>query len=101
MKWNPKAAKFGKVKVGRSKVRTIKIKNGGRQPLTGSAQEQGMAQFALDADSIQFTVNPKGSSAIAVRFTPTAPGPASGSIHITSSDPAHPSVTIGLSGTGK
>jgi hypothetical protein len=101
MKWNPKAAKFGKVRVGQSKVRTIKIKNGGHQPLTGSAQEQGMAQFALGADSIQFTVNPKGASSIAVRFTPTSPGPASGSIKITSSDPAHRSVTIGLSGTGK
>ncbi len=101
LKWIPKAIKFGKVRVGQSKVRTLKIKNTGMETLTCSVQQPGMAQFTLGSGAEQFTVKPKGSASIAVRFTPTTTGPASSSIQLTSSDSAHTSVKVGLIGTGK
>jgi hypothetical protein len=102
LKWQPKAVKFGKTKVGgHSKPRTILIKNAGTVTMTGAVQASQGTSFAVNSGVGSFTMQPKGSRSVVVQFAPTRAGAAVSSVVITSSDPTHRSVSIKLSGTGK
>jgi cell division septation protein DedD len=100
LKWRPKAVKFGKVGVGAgAKSHTLSIKNAGTATLSVSLRSSS-APFAISSGGEGFTVNPKNSHAVTIEFQPVSPTAASGSLQILSSDPAHPSVEVPLSGTG-
>ncbi|MDO8431454.1 MAG: choice-of-anchor D domain-containing protein [Candidatus Binatus sp.] len=101
LKWNPKAVKFGKVKVGnRSKVRVIRIKNTGHETLFGSVKAATGSSFAITSEAGPFSLPPKQSRALAVQFTPTRIGAEHGSVGITSGDPLRRSVSVSLGGVG-
>jgi hypothetical protein len=57
-------------------------------------------RFATSPTSVPFTLEPGASRELLVTFRPTSVGLASGTLTLTTDDPASPSVSIPLSGTG-
>ena len=77
--------------------RTLKVENSGKVILVAGVPTTS-APFPVNGG--EFTVNPHGSMAVTIQFTPTVKGKERGELTITSSDPKHRSVTVKVSGTG-
>ena len=97
----PTSVDFGQVATGSTNTQTVALQNFGPGPMqvnslsvtgTGFTLGAGLAQtpFDLGTDSVS----------IGVQFAPTQAGAQSGSLTITTSDPAHPSIVVSLRGTG-
>jgi hypothetical protein len=98
LKLHPTSIKFGKVAVGSHSVsRQIQIENAGTATLVAGVPTQG-APFVVSGG--EFMVNPHGSMAVTIEFSPTVTGAAHGVLTITSTDPKHRTVTVKVSGTG-
>jgi hypothetical protein len=99
----PKSFAFGKVAIGNTRKHTLTIKNLGLGVLHGSidASSLGQGPFSIVGAAGDFTLNHGKTLKIIVQFVPTASGPASAALTIASDDPAHPSVSITLTGSGK
>jgi sugar lactone lactonase YvrE len=95
---NTRSINFGKVEVGSSKSKTVKIKDKGKRNLAVMALSPA-EPFSCPGG--QMLIGPKANKSYVVTFQPTSSGPATGSMTILSSDPSNPSVNISLSGTGK
>lgn len=54
----------------------------------------------VGAPTLPLTIAAAGSVAVTVRFNPSAPGPRSAALTVATSDPAHASLGVALSGTG-
>lgn len=89
---------FGDVAICLSKPLTLSIHNSGAVALTVSAIGTGGPPFSVSPSNL--VVGAGATLPVTVTYTPTALGPANGSLTITCDDPAnaHPSVT--LSGNG-
>ncbi|MBI5684477.1 MAG: choice-of-anchor D domain-containing protein [Verrucomicrobia bacterium] len=98
----PASLAFGTVNVGANGTMTAMISNTGSLAANvTSLTLTGSLNFSLvGAPATPFAVAPGGSSTITVRYTPSAAGAASGSLAIATTDPAHPSLSVALSGTG-
>ncbi len=95
---NPLDAAWGQVAVGSSKTLDITIGNQGSSELmilNGELSGQGFGlQQAVERV-------PAGESRVAIlTFVPGQPGPATGSLKLSTNDPEHLSISISLSGTG-
>ena len=77
----PSSLSFGTVIVGTSKDLTFTVKNSGAGTLTGSAATS--APYSIVSGG-SFTLGSGASQRVQVRFTPTAPGSASGTVVFTS-----------------
>jgi type 1 fimbria pilin len=95
---NALSINFGKVKVGSSKSKNLKIRNAGKVSLAVMAMPPGTPFTSSGGD---FNLAPKGKTSVVVTFNPTSKGSVSGSMTILSSDRSSASVGISLSGTGK
>jgi hypothetical protein len=91
---DPVSVDFGAVETGSSAERAVHFTNVGTGQLTGRAWTTTSA-FAL-AGPTEYTLASTRSAQLVVRFTPTAAGPASGSLVLSSGQ----DVTIPLTGTG-
>ncbi len=99
LKLKPKSIKFGTVAIGsHSKSHILKISNSGTVTMDAAVPTQG-APFVVSGG--QFIVNPHGSMAVSVEFTPTAKGKMNGVLVVQSSDPKHRAVKVKVSGVGK
>lgn len=96
----PKALKFGTVKLGRTKQLTLKLTNKGKETVTGTVGT-GTEPFELLSGGGAFTLAPKASRSVVVRFAPGAAAAASAQLRITSTDPKAALVNVPLSGRGK
>lgn len=92
---SPKKASFGTVKIGRPKVKKIKIKNSGKGDLFGEVALTS-GPFVITSGAGAFSLAPKKSLTVTVSFTPAAAGAASGSLQVTSDDPVHPEINVAL-----
>lgn len=90
------------VDAGASAPQTLTISNLGTHTLTFTGAQIALSgsDFAISSDSGQATLAPGASRVLGVTFSPSATGPDSGSITITSDDTDEPSVVISLDGIG-
>ena len=91
---------FGSVSVGSKGNSNLVLSNLGTTDLVISLLTLTGADFAISGITTPKTISAGQSATIAVTFDPASTGNATGSLAITSSDPANPTVTIPLSGTG-
>ena len=90
---------FGKVKIGRTKIKRLTIKNKGNADLTITGVDVDNTSFATDWPGLT-VVKPKKFYRLKVSFTPAGTGAYEGILTILSNDPHSPSV-ITLNAEGK
>ncbi len=98
---SPGSMNFGTLSLGKVSTKKITLKNNGPADLMiGSITlDDPYSRFSVSHDC---SVLPKGTTCvITTTFTPVSVGPATANIAISSTDPAHPSVEVGLKGKGK
>jgi Abnormal spindle-like microcephaly-assoc'd, ASPM-SPD-2-Hydin/Protein of unknown function (DUF1573) len=91
---------FGSVAVGSKGTTNLVLTNSGTAALTISMLSLSGAEFTVSGTTTPQTIAAGQSAQLALTFSPTASGSATGSLTITSSDSTNPTVTIPLSGTG-
>ena len=96
----PSKVNFGTVRVGATKLKTVKLTNKGKEPLTATVGLVG-APFAVVSGGGSVTLAPKQSLTVTLRYAPTAAGEVASALRITSTVPATPQVDVVLSGKGK
>ncbi len=96
----PTALEFGDVAVNQTKDLPVTLRNTGTIQLTINALTIDNARFTSVSPSAPFTLNADATQTVTVRFAPTATGQQRGTLTITSSDPARPTVTVALAGNG-
>ena len=94
------AVTFGTVTVGSTGNQSVTITNNGSADLTISVISVSGAEFGVTGIATPKTIGAGLSANMGLTFHPTASGAVSGSITLTSNDPANPTTTISLSGTG-
>ena len=97
---SPGAIDFGTVSTGLKGNSSLVLTNLGAADLNISLLTIGGAEFSISGISTPNTISSGQSAQAVVTFSPTTAGSATGSIGITSNDPANPSVNVSLSGTG-
>jgi FtsP/CotA-like multicopper oxidase with cupredoxin domain len=98
---SPAALAFGTVPVGTpSAPQTVTLSNTGTAPFAYATSIVPAGEFAVTASTCGATVLANSTCAISVTFTPTASGPWSASLSITTTDPANPTLTVSLTGAG-
>lgn len=97
------AIAFGEVLVDGVLDQTVTVYNDGNAPLVVASvmRSSGSADFTYVGPLAPFTVGSASSTAITIRFTPTAAGEESAVFTITSNDPDTAGVSFAVSGTGK
>lgn len=102
-KVNHTALKFGKVQVGKSKQIQITISNTSRTANDTLHVRLGSltAPFSVPQQGTTVDVPPKSALKLSIRFTPTEAAAAVGDFTVSTSDPAHPTVVVHLTGTGR
>jgi hypothetical protein len=100
MSVSPASINFGSVSTGSKAISNVLITNSGAVELTISMLGLTGADFALSGLATPKTINPGESVGVALAFSPVAAGGVTGSLSITSSDPASPTITVPIRGTG-
>jgi len=90
---------FGNVTTGTSRTIALTIRNKGDLDLDVTLALTGDAAFSIGTFAATLD-GAQASEEVAVRFSPTGVGEATGTITVTSNDAANPSVTVALSGAG-
>ena len=90
---------FGNVLVGSSATQQVSITNTGNAALNLSVLAAGSTDFSSTAAGCA-TVAVAGNCVFTVTYGPTAVGPASGTITLTTNDPAHNPIVVSMTGTG-
>jgi hypothetical protein len=92
---------FGAIRVGTaSSPQTVTLKNTGTAPLNISAVATSISQYAVSPSGTLPAIAPNQSATVTVTFTPTAAQSFPATLSMTTNDPAHPTVSITLSGSG-
>lgn len=91
---------FGTVTVGASGSSNLTISNIGGSDLTVSVVSLTGNEFGISGITTPKVITAGTSVPVALSFNPTQAGSASGSVSITSNDPANPTVNVTLAGTG-
>ncbi|MBI5684478.1 MAG: choice-of-anchor D domain-containing protein [Verrucomicrobia bacterium] len=102
MSVSPVTLAFATVNVGTNRAMTATIANTGTASANvNSMTLTGSLDYSLvGAPATPFAVAAGATRVLTVRYTPTGTGADSGSLAITTSDTAHPSLSVALSGTG-
>jgi len=94
------SVQFGTVTVGSTGNSTLTISNAGTADLTVSLITLTGTGFGATGIATPKTISAGQSASLALTFQPTIAGAASASLSIASNDPATPTSTVALSGTG-
>jgi len=94
------AVQFGTVSVGSTGSSTVSISNTGSSDLTISVISVTGSEFGEMGISTPRTISAGQSASMQLTYKPTAAGSDTGSLTITSNDPANPTETITMSGAG-
>jgi hypothetical protein len=94
---NPTTLNFGSAAAGSSGTQNITLKNTGAVAVHISSAVAEGSGFSVSGWSSPVTLNVSETAVLSVKFAPTGPGNASGSLKVTSDAPGSP-LTIGLSG---
>ncbi len=97
----PTSYDFGAVPIGGSTSTTVTVSNTGGSPLTISGLTPAGAGISVASPPTLPVVVPAGASTnLSLAFAPSLSGAVSGSLVIATDDPAHPTLTVALTGTG-
>jgi uncharacterized protein (TIGR03382 family) len=93
---------FGNVTVGQSKALTTTVRNTGNASLsvTGVTTCSNTTPPFSMSPSAAFSVAAAGSQTLTVTFAPSSSGDATGCFKLATSDPAHATLTLNVTGTG-
>jgi hypothetical protein len=91
---------FGSVSMGTQGTESLTITNAGGADLTISMLTLTGAEFAVGGITTPKTVGTGQTVTLTLTFLPTTTGSVSGSLAITSNDPATPTLSIALTGSG-
>jgi hypothetical protein len=89
---------WGRVAIGQSKRMPVVISNGGNKDLLITSAEIAGAGFAPETPVDRVPAGESRESMLA--FSPTAPGPVSGTLTLMSNDPDQPTIRLELRGFG-
>ena len=92
------ALDYGAQFIGATIEDTLTVSNPGTDVLTVSAITSSHGAYSVDVAA--FTLAPTASRHVVVTFAPTATGPATGQLTITSDDPDEPVLAVALQGSG-
>lgn len=95
---SPNHIGFGNVAVGGSGTKVLNLSNNSKTKLTVVAANVNGNGFTLSGPSLPLTLAAGQSTTFSVTFTPSVPGPCSGSVTVT--DNASNSQTVNMVGTG-
>jgi hypothetical protein len=96
----PAALEFGSVTAGQFKDLTIALANTGSAALSVKSASLDHTAYRWISPPLPFSLNPGAKQDAIVRFAPAAAGATSASLVIASDDPARPTLTVPLNGTG-
>jgi hypothetical protein len=96
---SPTSVAFGNVAAGTSGTQTVTLTNPGEAAVIVSGAKASGASFSLGAVSLPFTLSAGQTASLAVHFSPTAAGNATGSV-LVDSNAADSPLTVMLSGNG-
>lgn len=95
---SPSSIDFGPTTVGSKVSRTVTLTSTGTAPLNVSAIAVSGAEFSVTQTSLPATLQPNQKLVLTVVYEPTGAGSDSGTLTITSNDPAGPA-TVSLGGS--
>ncbi len=98
---SPASLAFGTTTIGQPKDLPLTISNSGNAPLTVSAGPIANPRFTVATPASGLTIAAGAQQTLTVRFTPTAAGNETASLVLTTNDPAKPSTSVPLTGTGQ
>jgi hypothetical protein len=96
---SPGSLSFGSVTIGAASALTLSVTNNGGTAVSISQGSSSNGAFTLSGISLPASVPANQSISMSVTFTPTAAGPVSGNLTLTS-DAGNSPTTVALSGTG-
>jgi|GEM_PF-587404 len=96
----PDPLDFGKVCLGTFKDLPLTIKNTGECNLTVTGITSSLPEFTLVGVTFPIVIPPGGMRDVTIRFAPTSTGLKTGTLTITSDDPATPSKLVTVTGIG-
>ena len=97
---SPTTLDFGDVEINTSSDMDVVVSNIGTADLEVSALATTNPVFSIISPATPVTISPGNFTNVTVRFSPTATGPASGDLQITSDDPDEGLVSVPLTGNG-
>jgi hypothetical protein len=97
---NPASLDFGTVTVGQTKDLSVQVSNTGTATLNVTSINAPNAPFAMLVGNLPGPISAGQSQQITIRFSPTVAGAQTGTLIINSNDPAKPTITVNLTGTG-
>jgi hypothetical protein len=98
---SPASLAFGAVRVNTtSPFQTVTLKNTGTAPLNITALKTNIPQYTVVPSGTLPAIAPGHSSAVQVRFVPAGVQSYPAALAMTTNDPAHPTVSVPLSGSG-
>ena len=97
----PASLSFGAVRVNTSSpAMTLTLKNTGTAPLQATAVKTSITQYTAVPSGNLPAIAPGHTATIAVTFRPTAVQAYPATLNMITNDPAHPAVSIALTGSG-
>lgn len=96
----PASVDFGTVVAGATGEQMITVRNTGSAPLNLTGVIVDNPQFSFAALTLPLTIAPGDRQTITARFSPTGNGAQKALLTITSDDPAKPTVSVTLTGSG-
>ena len=97
---SPAFLDFGSVSAGQTKDLPLTITNKGNSALAVSTVKTTGSAFSVTSAAPP-PIAPGASATVTVRFAPTAGGAQTGTLTIATNDPAQPTVTLNLTGSGQ
>jgi uncharacterized protein (TIGR03437 family) len=97
---SPASLDFGSVAVGQSRDLLLTIRNTGTGELNVSSLTSSNASFRVVSPQAPFRVAAGGQQTVTIRFTPTAARILTGTLTVSSDDPARGTVSVALAGVG-
>ncbi|MFB3906035.1 MAG: prolipoprotein diacylglyceryl transferase family protein [Acidobacteriota bacterium] len=97
---SPASLDFDTVNTGETRQLIFTVQNSGTATLTVQSIAKTSAVFTVSAPALPFSVAPGAQQAVTVTFAPTDAGVVSDTLTVTSDDPAHPTVTVSVTGEG-
>lgn len=98
---SPTSLNFGEQRVGTTSApQTVTVSNSGSSPLQVTGISITSSASFVVTPSSPFTLSPGTTNALTVMFSPTVEGTASGTLTLTTNDPAYSTITVDLSGRG-
>jgi len=97
---SPTSLDFGSVNINQSRTLPLNVRNAGNGSLTLSGLAISSTAFSIVTPATPVIVAPGQTQLVSVRFAPTATGPVTAALTVTSNDPNRPRVVVDLAGTG-